>query len=337
MINKIYVNLKKYFKENWKYLLIFIVTVFICTYKLPFYIDSTGGLIDTSKRIAIEGAKEVKGSFNMAYVNEVQATIPLWLISLFNDNWDIVKEEEITYGDMTVDEVIEYGRISMREGAKDAVEIAYKKAGLEVTESNKKTAVIYRNEDADTDLKVGDTIDSINGNKMTNFDSLSKYLAEFKVGDKLTIKVTNNDKKYTRYAKMVDIDGAAKIGIILLETRDIDTDPECILSYKSSESGSSGGLMTTLTIYNYLIEEDITGGKKIAGTGTIEKDGTVGEIAGIKYKLAGAVKKKAVIFLVPAGDNYDEAVKLKKERNYDIEIVPISTFNEAVEYLEKNM
>lgn len=337
MINKIYVNLKKYFKENWKYLLIFIVTVFICTYKLPFYIDSTGGLIDTSKRIAIEGAKEVKGSFNMAYVNEVQATIPLWLISLFNDNWDIVKEEEITYGDMTVDEVIEYGRISMREGAKDAVEIAYKKAGLEVTESNKKTAVIYRNEDADTDLKVGDTIDSINSNKMTNFDSLSKYLAEFKVGDKLTIKVTNNDKKYTRYAKMVDIDGAAKIGIILLETRDIDTDPECILSYKSSESGSSGGLMTTLTIYNYLIEEDITGGKKIAGTGTIEKDGTVGEIAGIKYKLAGAVKKKAVIFLVPAGDNYDEAVKLKKERNYDIEIVPISTFNEAVEYLEKNM
>ena len=337
MINKIYVNLKKYFKENWKYLLIFIVTVFICTYKLPFYIDSTGGLIDTSKRIAIEGAKEVKGSFNMAYVNEVQATIPLWLISLFNDNWDIVKEEEITYGDMTVDEVIEYGRISMREGAKDAVEIAYKKAGLEVTESNKKTAVIYRNEDADTDLKVGDTIDSINGNKMTNFDSLSKYLAEFKVGDKLTIKVTNNDKKYTRYAKMVDIDGAAKIGIILLETRDIDTDPECILSYKSSESGSSGGLMTTLTIYNYLIDEDITGGKKIAGTGTIEKDGTVGEIAGIKYKLAGAVKKKAVIFLVPAGDNYDEAVKLKKERNYDIEIVPISTFNEAVEYLEKNM
>lgn len=337
MINKIYVNLKKYFKENWKYLLIFFITVFICTYKLPFYIDSTGGLIDTSKRVSIEGAKEVEGSFNMAYVNEVQATIPLWFISLFNDNWDIVKEEEITYGDMTVDEVLEYGRISMREGAKDAVEIAYKKAGLEVTESNKKTAVIYRNEDADTDLKVGDTIDSINGNKMTDFDSLSKYLTEFKVGDKLTIKVTNNGKKYTRYAKMVDIDGTARIGIILLETRDIDTDPECTLSYKPSESGSSGGLMTTLTIYNYLIDEDITGGKKIAGTGTIEKDGTVGEIAGIKYKLAGAVKKKAVIFLVPAGDNYDEAIKLKKERNYDIEIVPISTFNEAVEYLESNL
>ncbi len=337
MINKIYVNLKKYFKENWKYLLLFVITVFVCTYKLPFYIDSTGGLIDTSKRVSIEGAKEVKGSFNMAYVNEVQATIPLWVISLFNNNWDVVKEEEITYGDMTVDEVLEYGRISMREGAKDAVEIAYKKAGLEVTESNRKTAVIYRNEEADTDLKVGDIINTINGNKMTDFDSLSKYLAEAKIGDKLTIGVTNNNKKYTRYAKMIDIEGQAKIGIILLETRDIDTDPKCTLSYKASESGSSGGLMTTLTIYNYLIDKDITDGKKIAGTGTIEKDGSVGEIAGIKYKLAGAVKKGAVIFLVPAGDNYDEAVKLKKERNYDIEIVPISTFDEAVDYLESNM
>ncbi len=337
MINKIYVNLKKYFKENWKYIILFIITIAICTYKLPFYIDSTGGLINTSTRVSIEDSYEKKGSFNMAYVNEVRATIPLWVISLFNDNWDIVKEEEITYGDMTVDEVIEYGRITMREGAKDAVEIAYKKAGLDVTEQNEKTVVVYRTEEADTDLKVGDTIDSINGNKILDYLSLTEFLKKFKVGDKLSIGVTNKNKKYTRYAKMVELDGEAKIGIILLETRDIKTDPECTLSYKSAESGSSGGLMTALTIYNYLIEDDITGGKKIAGTGTIEKDGSVGEIAGIKYKLAGAVKKHAKIFLVPAGENYEEAIKLKEEKNYKIEIVKISTFNEAVDYLESIM
>jgi PDZ domain-containing protein len=337
MINKIYVNLKKYFKENWKYLLIFFITVFICTYKLPFYIDSTGGLIDTSKRVSIEGAKEVKGSFNMAYVNEVQATIPLWFISLFNDNWDIVKEEEITYGDMTVDEVLEYGRISMREGAKDAVEIAYRKAGLEVTESNKKTVIVYRSSDADTDLKVGDVINSVDGNKVTDFNSLSSYLKKLKAGDKITLEVTKDNKKYTRYAKMIKIDGEVKIGIVLLETRDIETNPECTLSYKTAESGSSGGLMTALTIYNYLVKEDITGGKKIAGTGTIEKDGSVGEISGVKYKIAGAVKKHADIFLVPAGDNYEEAVKLKQENNYDIKIVKIDTFNNAVDYLESIM
>ena len=94
--------------------------------------------------------------------------------------------------------------------------------------------------------------------------------------------------------------------------------------------------MTTLTIYNYVIKEDITNGMKIAGTGTIEGDGTVGEIGGIKYKLAGIEKQKADLFFVPAGENYEEAMKYKKENNYKIKIVPVKTFEDAVKYLKEN-
>ena len=266
MLKKKFVGFKKYFKENLKYIILFLVIVIGCTYKLPFYIDSTGGLINTSSRVKVENAYSVKGSFNMAYVNEVQATIPLWVISIFNKNWDVVKEKDITYGDMTVAEVIEYGRISLREGAKNAVEVAYLKAGLKVKESNQKTVVAYRSEEAKTDLKVGDEIESINGTLITDFDSLSSYLTKFKIGEKLTLKVINNKKEYIRTATMIDIDGKAKIGIILIETRDIDMNPKCTLSYNSSESGTSGGLMTALTIYNYLVKEDITDGEKADGT-----------------------------------------------------------------------
>ena len=95
--------------------------------------------------------------------------------------------------------------------------------------------------------------------------------------------------------------------------------------------------MTALTIYNYLVKEDITGGLDIAGTGTIEPDGSVGEISGIKYKLAGVVKEKMDIFIVPAGENYKEALKEKEKHNYDIKIVPVSTFEEALTYLENNV
>lgn len=336
MIKKNYIKFRKYLKQNWLYLLLFVFLLALATYRLPFYIDSTGGLINTSTRVSVEKAYKVKGSFNMTYVNEVQATVPLWLVTLINKNWDVVQVKDITYGDMTVDEVIEYGRITLREGAKNAVEVAYKKAGLDVKESNKKTIVVYRSENAKTDLKVGDTIESINGKQMTDFDSISDYIKNFKVGQTITIEVTNNNKKYTRHAKIVKIDNQAKIGIVLLETRDINETPKCTLKYDSSESGTSGGLMTALTIYNYLVKEDLTGGKIISGTGTIEKDGSVGEIAGVKYKLAGAVKNKADVFLVPAGDNYKEAIKLKKENNYKIKIVSISNFDQAVKYLEAN-
>ena len=91
--------------------------------------------------------------------------------------------------------------------------------------------------------------------------------------------------------------------------------------------------MTTLAIYNSITKKDITKGKKIAGTGTIDIEGNVGEIGGVKYKLSGAVKNKADIFLVPDG-NYEEAYDYKKERGFDIELVSISNFDEAIDFLE---
>ena len=273
----------------------------------------------------------------MAYVNEIKATIPTYLISLVNKNWDSIKEEDMTYGDMTIDEVMTYGKISMKESNKDAIKIAYEKAGIDVKEYNKKTVMIFRYEEADTDLVVGDVITEIDGEKVEDFESLSKKMKEYKVGDKISLKVINNDKKYDRYASIVEIDKEPKIGIILKETRDIKTEPTCELFYTKSESGASGGLMTALTIYNYLVKEDITGGLDIAGTGTIEPDGTVGEISGIKYKLAGVAKEKMDLFIVPAGENYEEAIKEKEKNDYDITIVPVSTFEEAVKYLENNV
>jgi PDZ domain-containing protein len=92
-------------------------------------------------------------------------------------------------------------------------------------------------------------------------------------------------------------------------------------------------MMMTLMVYNALTDQDLTYGKKIVGTGTINLDGTVGEIGGVKYKLMGAVKNDADLFIVPAG-NYEEAMDVKKEKGYNIDIVSVETFSDVVEYLE---
>ena len=65
---------------------------------------------------------------------------------------------------------------------------------------------------------------------------------------------------------------------------------------------------------------------------TIDIDGNIGEIDGIKYKIAGAVKNKMDIVLV-SPYNYEEAKKIVEENNYNIELVSVSTFKEAIEYL----
>ena len=107
------------------------------------------------------------------------------------------------------------------------------------------------------------------------------------------------------------------------------------IKFKDSESGSSGGLMLALTIYNAISGEDIIKRRNIAGTGTISVDGTVGEIDGIKYKIMGAAEDNMDIVLVPE-DNYEEAIRIKNTYNYDMEIIMVKTFREAINYLNES-
>ena len=92
--------------------------------------------------------------------------------------------------------------------------------------------------------------------------------------------------------------------------------------------------MLALEIYNKLTNEDITHGYKIAGTGTIDDLGKVGTIGGVKYKLKGAVSDKAKVFFVPAS-NYEEAMKVKNDNNYKIEVVKVEKLIDAINYLRE--
>ena len=100
--------------------------------------------------------------------------------------------------------------------------------------------------------------------------------------------------------------------MVIITEYDYDISPKIDIKFKNSESGSSGGLMLTLTIYNAICDEDIIKNRKIAGTGTISNDGTVGEIDGVKYKIMGAAREKVDVVFVPTA-NYEEAVMVNSK------------------------
>ena len=116
--------------------------------------------------------------------------------------------------------------------------------------------------------------------------------------------------------------------------KEYETIPKVKINVDDNESGPSGGLITALAIYNSLVETDITNNLTIVGTGTIEEDGSIGSIGGVEYKLKSAVRSNADLFIVPMDENYESAIKYKKENNYEIDIIGVSTFDEAVKYLE---
>lgn len=333
MFNKVYDKFKIFFKKNIVEIIIFIFTIIISVYPLPYYIDMPGGLLNTKNRVNIEAASTSKGSFNLAYVSEMQATPALYLLALINDNWDIVKESDMTLEGQTIEELYVYERLLLNQVSSNAKIIAYQKANKQVEISNEELIVAYVLSSAKTNLKVGDIITKVDNTSVSTLKELKDVISTKKENKIISFEVIEDDVKIIKTATLQGNQGEPVIGIGILPSKDVRTNPECNLTFQDKESGPSGGLMTALTIYDYLIDEDLTHGLTISGTGTIEEDGTVGSIGGVKYKLAGVVKKHADIFLVPAGENYEEAIKLKKEKNYDIEIVSIAKFDDAIKYL----
>ncbi len=334
MINKIYVEMKNFIKENYLVLLFGIVFMATILYPLPYYIYTGGGTINVKDKIHIEN-KETKGDFNLCYVEQINANIPTFLLSKLLSNWDSVSKEEVSLNDKEdVKDIYKRDKIYLEEANQNAIFVAYKKAGKSVNILDKHLYIIYLEEDSDTDLKIGDDILEIDGSKIDSLADISKILDSYEVGSKLNIKVKRNGKEMMKYAIVHEKDGRKLIGIALTSIYDYEVDPKITFTFSNSESGPSGGFMVTLAIYNQLIDSDISNGLKIAGTGTIDIEGNVGSIGGVKYKLKGAVDSKSDIFLVPAGENYEEAIKYKKKYHYDIKIIGISTFEEAIEKLE---
>lgn len=333
MINKVYDKIKQILKENFKALLIMLIVFLLCTISFPYYINAPGGLINVNDRIEIEGAYKSSGSLNMAYVSEIKATIPTLLYSFFNKSWDVLKEEDLTYENETIEDTYLRDRLLLEEATNNAIIVGFTKANKKVEVLSSKLIVTYVDAKAQTDLKIGDEIISIDSTQVSSTNDIHEVLASKQVDSEINIKVLNDGKEINRKALLYEEDTKKIIGIMINEQKEIQTDPKVELNFKKSESGPSGGLMTALAIYNSLTSEDITHGKKIVGTGTIDEEGNVGSIGGVKYKLEGAVNKKAEIFFVPNGENYEEAIKLKKKNNYKIEIIDVSNIDDAINYL----
>lgn len=333
MFTKVYEQIKEYIKKEYKFLIILIITLLLFTVKLPYYIDIPGGIINISNRITIDNKNNLEGTLNFAYVSELKATIPTYIISKINPNWDLIKKEEVIMKNETESEMKFGDELSMKEAISNALYVGFKEANEDFKKINDKVYVTYVYENAKTNLKIGDQIKEIDNKKITSKDDL-KYLNNQEEGKQINIKVMSNGKEYTRTATLIKIEDKVAIGIVIGETYDIKSEHQIDINYKARESGPSGGMMMALTTYSYLTNNDLTHGKIIVGTGTIDKNGNVGSIGGVKYKLMGAIKNKADVFLVPSGENYEEAIKLKQEKNYQIKIISVSTLKEAIEELE---
>jgi PDZ domain-containing protein len=178
-------------------------------------------------------------------------------------------------------------------------------------------------------LRPGDVITSVDGQTVTLPSQVTELVRARPAGSTLSVGYTRGGKAATaRIVTAVDKEGdKPRIGV-QIESK--QPRPFTLEINVDEIGGPSAGLMFALGIIDKLRPADLTGGRVIAGTGTIDDEGRVGPIGGIAQKLVGAKDAGATVFLTPA-DNCVEAVRNAVP---GLPLVKVGTLDEALTALE---
>lgn len=125
-------------------------------------------------------------------------------------------------------------------------------------------------------------------------------------------------------------DSAIKAAKIEAKKLGLSTTNKKISLHIEDIGGPSAGMIYSLGILNKINKYDITGGKTIAGTGTIDEKGNVGAIGGIQLKMLGAKRDGATWFLAPES-NCDE---VEGHIPSGLRVVKVATLDDAWKALE---
>ena len=326
-------KIKKYIKDNYLFIISCLILIFLFNYHLPYYINMTGGTIKVNDRIECKKCSDINGSLNMLYVTEYEATVPTYLLSLVIPNWDLERISEQQISNETPEDIYNRNRLMLENSVDNAIYVAYTNSNKEIKVKSKKNIVIATTKN--NGLNIGDEVLKINGKEIENIEEIRNIIQNSAVNKKLLFKVLRNDKEEDIQVKVIKQNSKKMIGAVITTDYDYELDPKIKLKFRSSESGSSGGMMLALSIYTKINDQDIIKGRKIAGTGTIDYEGNVGKIDGIKYKIMGAHKDKMDIVLVPK-ENYKEAISVAEKNHYKLKIVKVETFKDVIDYLSED-
>ena len=318
--------MKKFLKENLKSIIFILLLILIVNIKLPYYIEAPGGTINLSKRIDKHYQKK-NGSLNMLYVTEFKGNPITVALSKFIKSWDLYEIKNQQISDESAEDIYIRNKVMLDNSIQNATFVAYKHANKNIDIKETENIVIATTKD--NGFKVGDIVIEIDNIPVENIITIKEHINTLNIGDEVNVLIKRNNHEKTLKFK---IDSDKLLGIMLITNYKYETEDNLDIVFKSGEGGSSGGLVLSLGIYSKITGIDLLKGRNIAGTGTIDIAGNVGEIDGIKYKIAGAVRKHMDIILV-SPSNYEEAKKVIEENKYKIKLVKVSTFKEAIDYL----
>jgi len=295
-------------------------------------VTAPGGLTSVESAIAIDNV-ELLDNFNTVYVYSFYPITPFQSFVLANDETMNIKPMTERETDTSWKDDFRAGQISKIVSLKTSLIKAYELANQEDSsieiDYEYQGLYIYYRPSRLSELEIGDIIVEVNGNSYENYTHETfRQLAYSSVVRYRIMRIVNGIETYYNfdYTK-TDQD---QLMIFYPNYQIISAFPNFEFPGENSiVGGPSGGMIQTLSIYASLLKLNI-GGLKIAGTGTIEIDGTIGRIGGITQKMYTGIYSKVDVFFIPLS-HFTEIPSL----DYPYRIIVVNTIEEAVEALHE--
>ena len=301
---------------------------------LPYVVMSPGpatnilGKVDGKALLSVEGAATYPTSGTLDFTTVtvdggpgVRVTVYDLATAWLSGSQEILPEEQVFPPQQSEKDAQEEGAAEMAGSQSVATATALRAIGTTVPEM-----VVIAGVPDDSPSKgvfrADDVLVSVDGEPASSSDAVRAAVQRHRPGDSFPVVVRRDGREQTVTATTGEANGRTVMGVGLRLDYDLPVD---VTLRTGNVGGPSAGLMFSLAIYDALTPGELTGGKNIAGTGTMDDAGTVGPIGGIRQKLIGARRAGADYFLAPA-DNCDDVVGNVPD---GLTVVKVATFGEG--------
>lgn len=319
---------------------------------MPYYALAPGPVSDVSDYVQVDHpSTTTKGEFFFLTVSLQEVNVLEWVAAKLDGRVDLAPRENIRPAGVSQDTLRRQNIDLMERSKENAKYVALTYLGYDVTYRGSGALIngIIDNSAAQGVLQEGDIIVAVDGEPIEFMTEAVDAIGGRAPGDQVTLTIQrpnpdNPDEVDTRDVTLtlgpyrytdengetIEDSERGMVGVTLTDANVEVVFPVNVKIDSQNIGGPSAGMMFTLEIIDELTQEDLTHGRRIAGTGTIDIDGNVGPIGGIRQKVFGAIDAGAEIILVPA-DNYDEAVAAAGDK---ITVVKVATIQDAITYLD---
>lgn len=326
--------------------LIFIIIWVLFLVRIPYFVMAPGSAQDVSPMVHVGGIRpHEKGSFMLTTVSLKDGNLFDYAYVKLTGHGELVHETEILAQNESEEEYQRREAENMTASQNQAIIAAFRYAKKPVRVQMTGIEVFQLLRKQPQGLREGDIIQKVDGRPVESVDQLVQYLSAKKAGDTVVVSLLRDRKAQTLKLSLYTLPAQpgekphVGLGIVPVPRIQVITSPPVRIE-ADEIGGPSAGLMFTLEVLNRLVPEDLTHGHRIAGTGTISADGTVGQIGGIQHKLVAAERAHAQIFFCPEdvmpGDQNEKIAKetIKKE-GLHLKLVPVKSLADAVQYLQR--